>query len=266
MPELPTVAMGRLQVSRLVVGGNPFSGISHQSAEKDAEMLDYYTTARIKETLAECERCGVNTLVARADQHIMRLLREYWNEGGRIQWLAQTAPEMGSLEDNIRRVKFHGASGCYIHGGVLDQHFEQGKLEALRRPVTLIRDLDMVAGIAGHQPEAHLEAQRIELGHQFHMLCFYNITGRRGKIEVADAEERFRPEDREAMVAIIPQIRTPCLVYKVFAAGRNDPTEALRYAYSRIRPGDAVVMGVYARPKPEMVAENARIALECCQG
>lgn len=263
MERMPQTWIGTLRVSRLIVGGNPFSGISHQSGEMDREMLDYYTAARIQATLAECERHGITAFVGRADQHIMRVLREYWNEGGAIRWLAQTAPEMASMEDNIRRAKHFGASACYIHGGVVDQHFERGELERLRRPLALIRELGMVPGIAGHQPAAHLEAQRLELGHDFHMVCFYNLTGRRGRIEAAEPEEQYLPEDREAAVAILPKLERPCLVYKVFAAGRNDPREALHYAYAHIRPTDAVVMGVYTKHHPDQVAENVRIALEC---
>lgn len=263
MYAIPRVNLGGLPVTRLIVGGNPFSGISHQSAEKDAEMLDYYTTARIKETLAECERLGINTLFARADQHIMRLVREYRNEGGTIQWFAQSAPEMASLEANIRRAKFFGAQGCYIHGGVVDQHFERGELEKLRPALALIRELGMVPGIAGHQPEAHLEAQRLQLGHEFHLVCFYNLTGRRGQIEVADKNERFRHEDRDAAVATVQKLERPCVVYKIFAAGRNDPREALQYAYSHIRSTDAVLIGVYTRYQPDQIEQDVRIALEC---
>ncbi|MBI3944905.1 MAG: hypothetical protein HY321_03230 [Armatimonadetes bacterium] len=263
MPQLPCVNLGGLQVSRLIIGGNPFSGVSHQTAEKDAEMLDYYTTARLKQTLAECERLGINTLFARADQHIMRLVREYRSDGGKIQWVAQSAPEMGSLEANIRRVKFFGGVGCYIHGGVVDQRFERGELESLRPAMTLIRELGMVPGIAAHQPGAHLEAQRIGLGHDFHMVCFYDLTGRRGQIEAASKDERFRPEDPAAAVAALRQLERPCIAYKVFAAGRNDPREALAYAYSHIRPTDAVLMGVYTRHQPDQIEQNVRTALAC---
>ena len=263
MSKMPLVPVGPLQMSRLIVGGNPFSGIAHQTPEVSAEMLEYYTTARIKETLAECERHGINTLVARADQHVMRLLHEYWNEGGKIQWLAQTAPEMGSIEDNIRRARFYGAHACYLQGGLVDQHFERGDMERLRAPLALIRALGMATGIAAHRPQAHLEAQRLELDCDLHMVCFYNLTGHRGRIEVAAQGEQYLPEDREAAVAVRRQLNKPCLAYKIFAAGRNEPRQALEYAYAHIRATDAVVMGVYTRRRPHEVAENVAVALEC---
>ena len=90
---LTNITLGSLPISRLILGGNPFSGFSHQTPAKDREMVAYFTTTRIKETLRQAESLGINTLLARTDRHIMRTLQEYWNEGGRIQWIAQTADQ-----------------------------------------------------------------------------------------------------------------------------------------------------------------------------
>jgi len=97
-----TVPIGCLRVSRFIVGGNPFSGFSHQSPEMSRRMERYYTGARIKETLREAESLGVNTIIARADRHMIRLPMEYWDEGGRLQWIAQTCPELGTPERSMR--------------------------------------------------------------------------------------------------------------------------------------------------------------------
>ncbi len=179
--KLPVVTIGNLQVSRLIVGGNPFSAISHQSAERDREMRDYYTTERIKQTLRQCEDVGINTFCGRADNHIMRVLNEYWNEGGTIQWLAQTAPERRSIEQNIQQAARAGAKAIYIQGGTVDQAMEDGCLEGLREPLELIHSLGCVSGIAGHNPESHLEAQEMGLPADLYMVCSYNLTGRRGR-------------------------------------------------------------------------------------
>ena len=72
----PTVDFCGLDVSRFIIGGNPFSGFSHQSRERDEEMLDYYTTERLKETLRRGEAIGLTTTIIRSDLHVHRLLRE----------------------------------------------------------------------------------------------------------------------------------------------------------------------------------------------
>src|SRR5512145_3526498 len=103
------VSLGALRVSRLILGGNPFSGFSHQTPAKDRERVAYFTTTRIKEILRQAESLGIDTLLARADRHIMRTLQEYWAEGGAIQWIAQTAPEYASLSANIGQAIAVGA-------------------------------------------------------------------------------------------------------------------------------------------------------------
>ncbi len=83
------VQIGNVQVSGLCIGGNPFSGFSHQNSERNKEMTDYYTPECIKETLRKAENAGINTFFGRTDDHILGIVEDYWNEGGKIQWFAQ---------------------------------------------------------------------------------------------------------------------------------------------------------------------------------
>lgn len=259
---LPQVQFGGVAVSRVAVGGNPFSGIGHQDAALDLAMRNYYTAARIKETLFQCEELGINTAFLRADNHIMRLLREYWNEGGKIQWLAQHAPEHRSILENIRAAKGAGASGIYIQGGVTDSLQEAGKLDDARAPLALIRELRLPNGIAGHQPKTHLDAQAMGLDFDFHMVCFYNLTGRRGKIDVADPNaERYRPEDRKLAANLLSELRKPCVAYKIMGAGRNDPAEAIPYAVRHLKPTDIVCIGFFPKDRPNEIRDD--VALFC---
>ena len=257
---LPQVDFCGLTVGRMAVGGNPFSGIGHQDAALNRALLDYYTTARIKETLFQCEELGINTAVLRADNHVMRLLREYWNEGGKIQWFAQTAPERAWLRDNIRQAAGAGATGIYIQGGVTDAHHEKGTLEELADPLALIRDLGVLSGLAGHEPDTHRQAVAVGLDFDFHMVCFYNLTGRRGKIHEADPDaERYQPRDRDRAAALLGELERPCIAYKIMAAGRNDPREAIPYAARHLKPTDIVAIGFFPKDRPNEIREDVEL-------
>ena len=59
-------AIGSAQVSGLCIGGNPFSGFSHQSPERNQEMLDHHTPERIYEVLRTAEDHGINTFFGKA--------------------------------------------------------------------------------------------------------------------------------------------------------------------------------------------------------
>jgi len=246
MPPLPHVALGHVSVSRLIVGGNPFSGNSHFSAERDAAMVRYYTAARIKAALRECEAAGIDTFLGRADNHITRLLREYWDEGGTIQWIAQTAPERASVEANVQFAAAVGAKCCYLHGGQADATIAEGRVAELRRPIEVGRELGLAMGLAGHRPETLLAALEAGLPVQFLATCFYNLA----------SGETYRPEDRDAMLErVVRRTDLPCIGYKIMAAGRNDPDEAFSYALSHLKPTDAICVGIYTEHHPTQVRD-----------
>ncbi len=254
MPEMPRTTLGPLTVSRFIVGGNPFSGNSHWSAERSAKMRHWWTTARIKNCLRQCEDLGVNTFLGRGDNHIQRLLTEYRDEGGAIQWIAQTCPERKSIEANIRQICGTGADACYLHGGMADGIFRDGDPEVMRDWIALIKDLGMVAGLASHNWQYPLRAEEMGLGCDFYLCCFYDLYGRGGEI--------YDPEDREAMVETIQKIARPCVAYKILAAGRNEPEAAFEYAFANIKPTDPVCVGVYTEDHPDQVAEDVALTVK----
>lgn len=130
---LDKIVIGNIPISRFILGSNPFSGFSHHTPEKDIEMKRYFTYAKIKETLREAESLGIDTVIARTDFHIMRLLLEYRDEGGDIRWFAQTCPEVGSSEACVERAFSGGALACHIHGGVMDNLFARNALGEIPR-------------------------------------------------------------------------------------------------------------------------------------
>jgi len=246
-------------VSRFIIGGNPFSGFSHVSPEMDLRMKRYYTTARIKQTLADAEALQINTLVARADAHILRVLLEYRDEGGHIQWIAQTCPELRDHEMSIRRAADNDATGCYLHGGYIDTIFAQGRMDELPPLIEKIRERGMAAGIAGHNPDVFRWAEE-KLEVDFYMCSYYNPAARdRAGQARPGAEQRFHQQDRKLMTDTIRHLSPPVIHYKVLAAGRNDPREAFAYVAHSMRPGDAVAVGVYTEQAPDMLAQDVRL-------
>jgi len=254
---LPTIRLGDLDVSRLIIGGNPFSGFSHQSAERDQEMLDYYTVGRIKETLAACESAGLNACVLRVDAHICRMLNEYRLDGGHLQWFAQQGDLRPPHEANVDAAVAFGAKAYFLHGAMSDRLYTEGDWETMRRILEYVRSKGLLAGIAAHAPEVHLAAQEQGMPLDFHMACFYNC----GSLH-AGKGEKFDPADPPKAVAAIRQLERPCLAYKVLAAGRRDAREGLQYAFESIKPTDAVVLGMFTEDNPHMVEENAATVRE----
>lgn len=256
---LSTVQIGHLSVSKLILGSNPFSGYSHQSRERDLEMVHYYTTARIKETVRQAESLGINTFLGRADRHIMRMLLEYRDEGGKIQWFAQTCSEYVTLSRSIAEAIDGGAAACYLHGGQMDHFLAQDKLDNVPLAIAQIRDAGLPAGIAGHTPRVFEWAEE-NLDLDFYVCSYYNPMRRDEDPEHAyGVEETFIPEDRDAMVRTIQRLSKPVIHYKVLAAGREEPQQAFAFMARHLRPQDGVCVGVYTKDKPDMLEENLRL-------
>ena len=259
--QIPTVRLGSLEVSRFIIGGNPFSGFSHQSKDRDAEMRAWYTDERIVETLFQAEALGLTTAILRGDDHIARCLAEYWRQGGTMRWVAQTASQATTQIDAVRFCADHGASACYIHGGIVDNYVAQGRGDDLVQAVGLIRDLGLPAGIAGHEVEDFRFAEE-HLDLDFYMACYYNPSSRAASPHhIHGAEERFAPEDRAERVALIQTLSRPAIHYKVLAAGRLSAAEGLADAARNMRPGDAVCVGVHTGDNADMLREDLEIAM-----
>jgi hypothetical protein len=251
-----------IPVSRFIIGSNPFSGFSHQSPENDWEMRHYFTNARIKETLREGEALGVNTVIARTDYHVMRLLFEYWDEGGTLQWFAQTCPEVGSHTVCIERANAYHAKACHLHGGVMDHAFAQGKLDNVQAALDLCREKGMLAGIAAHNHRV-VEWAEEHLDLDYYMCCHYNPVLRDEHAEYnLDNPEQYLEKDRQAMTNLISQLSRPVIHYKIMAAGRNDPHAAFAFTASKMRVNDAVCVGIYQKDNPDMLRQDVQLLEE----
>jgi len=256
---LDKVRVGPMEVTRLVIGGNPFSGFSHQGPDRDREMIRYYTAARVKEALRRAEAAGINTLFARADNHVMRLLTEYWDEGGTIQWIAQTSAEEPDYLRNIARAADCGACGCYFHGGQVDYYWRRGETEHFGIALEKIRGLGLAAGFAGHMPAPH-EWIRDHLDPDFQLCCYYDPSPRIAAPDhVPSDAEKFNPADRDRMARTIRTLKATAVHYKVLAAGRTPVREAFEYVAGVIRPQDVVVIGVFLGDDPDMIEKDVAL-------
>lgn len=256
---LDKVQLGSVQVSRLAIGGNPFSGFSHQGATRDAEMRRYYTVAHIKDALKKAEAAGINTFFGRTDNHVIRMLQEYWDEGGTIQWFAQTASEIEDYNRSIKAAASSGAKGCYLHGGQVDYYWHQKETRRFGEALELTRSLGMAAGFAAHNPEPH-EWIRDHLSPDFQLTCYYDPSPRNDNPHhVVTDHEKFDPAHRDRMARTICTLKSAAVHYKVLAAGRTPPEQAFEYVAKVIRPQDVVLVGFHLGDDPDLIAKTVAL-------
>jgi hypothetical protein len=267
---LPKIRLGPHSVSRLIVGGNPVSANSHLSAALDSEMRDYFTAANVKKLLAACERAGIDTWQSRGDRHILRVLHEYRLEGGRIQWIAQTASEYGDLKRNLQEISARKPIGIYHHGSQTDKYWYAGKIDQAYDALKAIRQTGAQVGLGTHIPEVVDYAESKGWDFDFYMTCVYQV-GRSPEdaAKVAGRKvdgELFWDADREKMLARVSRTARPCLIFKIYGATRHcgTPAErlaAVKLAFRYAKPGDAVVIGMFPKYQ-EQVQENCRLVMQ----
>jgi len=253
---LPTKKLGRSDVKRLIMGGNIISGTSHVSTAMDGEMEDYYTTNNIKKALARCEECGINTVALRTDKHIARVLREHWAEGGKLQWIAQTASEMLSFEGNVNFTMQYKPIAFYHHGSITDQLFQSGRLDEFKERLKVLRATGLPVGVATHNPEyiKYFDDNGFDI--DFYMACVYNLT----KIEHVSSAisgkhnegERFDDADIGPMYERVALTSKPCFAFKILGSTRRCGTpESVKAcfaeAFEKIKPTDGVMVGMFQK-------------------
>ncbi len=258
MSGLPQVDFCGLQVTRLVIGANPFGGYSHQSEARDAAMRSYYTVERIIETWRRAEAAGINTMIANNETpHVFRALQEYLAAGGGLQWIAQLncihKPDMAAAIDEAVQL---GCKALFFHGTLVDEAFAAKDEAKLRRWCEHARAAGVPAGVAGHDPQTHVWVDGLDLA-DFHMVCFFNC----GSVHEGGGE-RFDLADAFTATEVIRRIRKPCIGYKIMGAGRIEARMAFEYAFGHIKPGDVVNVGMHRGDKDGMVEENAALVGE----
>ena len=266
---IPIVDFCGAKISRLIVGGNTISGTSHFNKKMDAELEDYFTVANIKKMLFRCQEFGITTMQLRGDKHIMRLIREFRQEGGKLNWIAQSAPEMGSFDGNIKQMAAYKPVLMYHHGNVTDDLYKSGKMDELVRRFKVMRETGVPVGLTTHMPEVVEYSETHHWDVDFYMCCVYNfsIPSRQEQVKREGNEEPFFNEaDPPLMYQAIRSVKKPCLAFKFLASTRrckdqNSVKAAFDEVYANIKPGDAAIVGMFPRDT-DQVALNSKYAEE----
>lgn len=268
MSNVPKVkfANSKEYVTRLISGGNPLCGNSHFSQEMDDSMRKYFTAEQVVKYLHRIEKSGINVLQARGDYHrILHWLELFRREGGKLQWIAQTASEMSDVFQNIKIIAAADAIGIYHHGTRTDKFWREGCIDKTHDYLKCIRDCGLQVGLGTHIPEVVEYAEEKGWDIDFYMACVYNLSREPRESALVsktkqDAScERFLEEDPPRMYKVIRETPKMCLAFKILAAGRisqsqEDVAKAFRTAFENIKPEDAVVVGMYPEDFDQITA------------
>jgi len=275
---LPTVKFFNHDVTRLIIGDNPAHGhVYIQDLYTGEDTMAYYTHENVLKMLVRARETGYNTALLLASPMMFAALRDFnSNHGGGLKLMFQTyPPSIDNFAENVDEIMEFDPVAVYHQGSTGEHLIETGQIDTYLANVDTIRKKGVPAGMAFHDPDNVLRAERENWGADFYVLCPYNsrrnrkgeqsgfITGK------SKSDLIFYPQDRFTMFPIIREIHKPVVLIKALAGGQvligktedEYPAVIEKYmaeVYVNIKPTDVVCVGVFQRDKDQL-KENADI-------
>jgi hypothetical protein len=265
---LPRGQIGKLQISRLILGGNLLTHFTHSRDLKYVYTLaaKYNTDEKIMETLALAERHGINTLSMHNPPHPMSVLRRYRQErGGRIQWIicptAPVEPDMGKYRQQVEELLADGCEAIYLWGVHADSLVAQGRLDLVAKAVELPKEYGLPSGVGAHDLAVIKACEKEGIRADFYIKTFhshsYPTAPRPDEIQGPYQEyPGYWCADPQETAEFMKSVNKPWIAYKIMAAGAIPADKAFRYAC--LHGADFVLAGMFDFE----IAEDARICGE----
>ena len=253
--SLPRGKIGKLEISRLILGGNLLTHYTHSRDLRYVYSLaaHYNTDEKILETLATAEANGINTLTIHNPPHPMSVLRRYRKErGGKIQWIicptAPVEPGLVKYRQQVEELIKDGCEAIYLWGVHADWLVSQGKLDLVAEAVELPKEFGVPSGVGGHALEVVQACERHGVKADFYIKTFHNHSYPTAP----------KPEQIKGSVSEIPGywcsnpqetadfmkgVEKPWIAFKVMAAGAIPPRQAFRRAFGS--GADFVLAGMF---------------------
>ncbi len=259
--DMPCGMIGKLKISRMILGSNLMGGYSHSRdlAYVGPLMQAYNTQEKIMETLALAEAAGINTI----SQGDSNLIRKYnTDHGGHIQQLGplhiREEDSDESIKTSIKRLIDQGPAAIYIFGHDGDLLVRAGRVDIIAKALQWVRDEGLPAGVGGHSLHVVVECEKHEVAPDFYFktfhsdrywsrimkeyrdeYCWYNGASS----EPGHYHDNMWCMDPEQTAEVMLNVKAAWIAFKVLAAGALHPKIGFRYA---LRNGaDFLVVGMF---------------------
>src|ERR1039458_1814582 len=263
--EVPKVKFGNVEISRLVLGCNPFYGYAHFNKILGGLMSEWYTQDRVCGVLHQCNRFGINAYNCVTMGRSLQDLEHFQAEGGKMHLIVQGSP--GS--DPAAIVKAFKPLALYHVGDTVDRAFQTGNLDDIKEWSKKAMDTGVMVGVGTHKPEVIATIEEEGWDVDFYAGCVYNRTRTPDELrKLLGGElpmprgEVFLEDDPPRMYKVIRQTKKPCFAFKILAAGRIERPEALdlalRTAFGSIKPTDCIFVGMFPKFQDEVRANVER--------
>jgi len=236
--DLPMGRIGKVNISRLIIGSNLFGGGAHSRDLRyvGALLKHYFTEEKKMETLQLCEENGINTSVGGAG------VKQYNKErGGKLQVIGQLGPSVDDPTSKAQKAIDQGAVGAFIWGKRAEDLVQANRLDVIEKFVSFLKKNGAIAGVGAHdwRVVAACEKAGIDVDFYFKTLHPDNYRSAYPKEKRRPfLVDSFAPDDHDCMweqypeetIKLMKTVEKPWIGYKVLAAGAIHPREGFKYA------------------------------------
>jgi len=266
--DLARGKIGKLEISRLLLGGNLLTHYTHSRDLKYVYNLaaHYNTDEKIMETLATAEAHGINTLSMHNPPHPISVLRRYRKErGGKIQWIicptAPVEPDMSKYRQHVEELIADGCEAIYLWGVHADSLVAQGKMDLVAKAIELPKEFGVPSGVGGHSLEVVKACEKEGIKADFYIKTFHHHS-----YPTAPKPEQIKEpynefpgywcSNPEETAAFMKTVNKPWIAFKTMAAGAIPAQNAFRFAFQH--GADFVLAGMFDYE----IEEDAKLATE----
>ncbi len=268
---MPKGKIGKLEVGRLILGGNLLTHFTHSRDLKYVYTLaaKYNTDEKIMDTLALAEKHGINTVSMHNPPHPISVLRRYRKErGGKIQWIicptAPVEPDMAKYRQHVEELIQDGCEAIYLWGVHADSLVAQGKLDLVAKAVELPQKLGVASGVGAHDLAVVKACEKEGIPADFYIKTFhshsYPTAPREDEIKGAYQEyPGYWCANPTETAAFMKTVKKPWIAFKTMAAGAIPAQNAFRYAC--MNGADFVLAGMFDFE----IAEDAKLCADAVE-
>ena len=251
---LPMGQIGKLKVSRMLLGGNLLTHFTHSRDLQYVYKLaaHYNTDDKIMDTLALAEQHGINTLSIHNPPHAMDVLKRYRKQGGAIQWIiCPTATVEDHMEAYTAQVKELVDAGCeaiYLWGVQADSLTSQRRVDLIAKAVEVAKELGVPSGVGCHDLRVVAECEKNKVPADFYIKTFhhheYPSAPKPEQLKrVCSEVPGYWCKDPQETMDLMKTVEKPWIAFKIMAAGAIPPKNAFPYAFNN--GADHILVGMF---------------------
>ncbi len=261
---MPMGKIGKVQISRILCGGNLISGYAHSRDLIYVSNLlgAYFTPEKIMETWALCEQCGINTMIfGPADKKAVAIYKKYRAQGGKIQFIGQLSPQKDKIADSIKEAVDIGAVGVALVGNYGDAWTRENSVDRIGEFVSLGKSQGIVTGVNAHELRTVVSVEKAGIKPDFYMKTLHstNYWSKRRPDQMKEVIDNYGIDnywcmDPEGTIRFMQDLERPWIAYKVLAAGAIHPQAGFKYAFEN--GADFCAVGMF----DFQISENVKLA------